>query len=131
MNLLRNNMEAIEFLTAAEELLNKIETREVDYRNAASRAYYCQFHSCKQLLERYPPSEPQYGAEHEKTIKELVNHQDKRFKKLGNMLKDSKDQRHKADYKLAENFALSEAKIVIRFANKLLQAIADIQTAKR
>ncbi len=124
-------MEAIEFLTAAEELLKKPATQEVDYRNAASRAYYYQFHTCKQLLERYPPSEPQYGAEHEKTIKELVTHQDKRFKKLGNMLKDSKDQRHKADYKLAENFALSEAKTVIRFAKKLLKDIEDIQTAKR
>lgn len=124
-------MEAIEFLVAAEELLKKTAPREVDYRNAASRAYYCQFHTCQQLLERYPPSEPQYGAEHEKTIKELVNHQDKRFKTLGNMLNSSKNQRHRADYKLAEKFTLRDAQRVIHFANKLLQAIADIQTAKR
>jgi uncharacterized protein (UPF0332 family) len=124
-------MEPIEFLAAAEELLKKTATREVDYRNAASRAYYGAFHTCKQLLEHYPPSESQRGTEHEKTIAELVNHQDKRFKTLGNMLKTSKDQRHRADYKLAEKFALQDAKRVILSVKKLLQESADIQKTKR
>jgi uncharacterized protein (UPF0332 family) len=116
-------IEAIGFLESAKELLNKQSTREVDYRNAASRAYYCAFHVCKKLLEDFPPTQFQTGAEHEKIIKGLLNHQDKRFKTLGNMLKDAKDQRVKADYKLADNFTIQDAKIVVKFTDKILMEI--------
>ena len=116
-------MEAIEFLQAATELLAKQPIKEVDCRNAASRAYYCAFHTCKQLLKQYPSTESQYGTEHQKIINELKQHQDKRFKSLGNMLERSRDQRVRADYKLEEKFTYRDAKIVIGAANKLLQEI--------
>ncbi|MEZ5671565.1 MAG: hypothetical protein R3E08_03955 [Thiotrichaceae bacterium] len=97
-------MEPVEFLNTALEFLEKQPIGEVECRNAASRAYYCAFHSCKKLLEAHPPKEPQRGTEHQKIIDELRKHQDKRFKKLGNMLADSKDQRVRADYGLHETF---------------------------
>jgi uncharacterized protein (UPF0332 family) len=116
-------IETIEFLESAKELLNKQSTKEVDYRNAASRAYYCAFHICKKLLEDFPPKQSQVGAEHERIINGLLNHQNKRFKTLGNMLRDAKDQRVKADYKLWDNFTIQDAKIVVKFTNKILMEI--------
>lgn len=116
-------MEAIEFLESAKELLNKPSAKEIDYRNAASRAYYCAFHACKKLLEDYPASQRQIGTEHDKTIRELLNHQNKQFKILGNMLQKSKDQRHRADYKLIEKFSIQDGKFVITQVNKILMEI--------
>ena len=120
-------MEAIEFLQVATELLAKQPIKEVDCRNAASRAYYCAFHTCKQLLKQYPPTESPYGTEHQKIINELKQHQDKRLKSLGNILERSRDQRVRADYKLGEKFVIQDAKIVIGAANKLLQEIDAIK----
>jgi uncharacterized protein (UPF0332 family) len=116
-------IEAVEFLSSAKELLNKQLVKEVDYRNAASRAYYCAFHTCKKLLEDFPPTQSQIGAEHEKIINGLLNHQDKRFKALGSMLKDAKDQRVKADYRLDNNFTIQDAKLVVKFTDKILMEI--------
>jgi uncharacterized protein (UPF0332 family) len=122
-------MEAIEFLSTAREFLEKQPIREVDCRNAASRAYYCAFHSCKQLLEQHPPNEPQYGSVHDKVIAELLNHQDKRFRKLGNMLKATKKLRTDSDYELQKKFPIQNAKTAIGDVHKLLQEIQNIQSA--
>jgi uncharacterized protein (UPF0332 family) len=121
-------MEAIEFLNTALEFLEQQPVREIDCRNAASRAYYCAFHTCKQLLEQCPPKESQRGAEHEKIIAELRKHQDKRFKILGNMLNTSRDQRVHADYRLDKKFALADAKKLLLSTKKLLQEIEKIQS---
>ncbi len=121
-------MEATEFLETAREFLTKQPIREVDCRNAASRAYYCAFHLCKQLLEQHPPNEPQRGSEHEKVIAELRTHQDKRFKPLGNMLFDARDQRVSADYKLNKKFSIHDAKTTVTFSNRILQEIQKIQS---
>ena len=43
-------MDAKEFLTSAQALIEG--HREIDYRNAASRAYYCAFHLGRMLLEK-------------------------------------------------------------------------------
>jgi uncharacterized protein (UPF0332 family) len=118
-------MEALEFLESAKEILSK-EHREINSRNAASRAYYCAFHSCKKLLQDFPPKESQRGAEHEKIIAELLNHQNKQFKILGNMLKTSKDQRARADYKLADKFSIQDAKRVVLSTEKLLEELEKI-----
>lgn len=116
-------IEAVKFLESAKELLNKQSTKEIDHRNAASRAYYGAFHICKKLLEDFPPTQSQIGAEHERIINGLLNHQDKRFKTLGNMLKDAKNQRVKADYRLDNNFTIQDAKIVVKFTDKILMEI--------
>ena len=85
-------MDPIDFLTTAQESIGK---REVDYRNAASRAYYSAFHLCKGLVESFP-----IGASHEKVILALREHPDKRMKSLGNSLQQIKEIRVHADYKL-------------------------------
>jgi len=108
-------------------MLNKLENKEINYQNAASRAYYGAFHSCKKLLQDFPPTESQRGAEHEKIIAELLKHQNKQFKILGNMLKMSKDQRVRADYKLAEKFSVQDAKRVILSTKKLLEEIGNLR----
>jgi uncharacterized protein (UPF0332 family) len=120
-------MEPVEFLQAATELLVKQPIKEVDCRNAASRAYYCAFHLCKRLLEQYPPAEPQRGTEHQKIINELKQHQNKQFRPLGNVLTSLWRLRVKADYKLVEKFAIQDARIVIGATNKLLQEIDAIK----
>lgn len=122
-------MESIEFFDAAREFLERKPIREVDHRNAASRAYYCAFHTCKKLLEEHPPKESQRGTEHQKVINELLEHQDKRLKVFGNMLMTSRDQRVRADYKLEEKFTLYDAKKAVKSTEKLLQEIQKIQAA--
>lgn len=116
-------MESIEFLKSARELLEKESTQEVDYRNVTSRAYYCAFHTCKKLWEDYPPSKTEGGAEHQKVINELKNHQNKQFRKLGNILNDSRNRRVTADYHLVKQFVIQDAKVVIKSVEKLLQDV--------
>lgn len=119
-------MEPSEFLNAAKSLLQKEEVTEVDYRNAVSRAYYCAFHTCSNLLKKYPPSERQCGAEHEKIIDGLLEHQNKSFHRLGHQLKGAKLRRAKADYRLAEVLTIQDANIVIKSVEKILQEINKI-----
>ncbi len=63
-------MDVKEFLTSAQKLIEA--NSEVDYRNAASRAYYCAFHLCRILLEKLPQSQDNIGTSHQKIIEKLL-----------------------------------------------------------
>jgi len=107
-------MDAKDFLMSAQELIQG--NREVDYRNATSRAYYGAFHLCLQLLEKLPQSQGHVGASHERVISTLLSYSDKRLNKIGRKLEQAKTLRHQADYKLHLPFYRSSAKQVIRHA---------------
>lgn len=113
-------MDHIEFLNVARSFLQKENIKEIDYRNAISRAYYCAFHACKLLLEKYPPTKQQHGAEHEKIISGLLKHQNKNFRPIGNRLKYSKEQRVRANYNLAMVLTIHDAKQVIKSVEKIV-----------
>lgn len=55
-----------EFLFSAEELLSKDNAKEIDFRNAISRAYYCAFHQVQDYVEHAPDG-------HRPLIKHLKN----------------------------------------------------------
>jgi len=122
-------MEPIEFLKSAEALLEKELVAEVDYRNAASRAYYSAYHSCLVLSNSYPSTNDvkKEGGMHQQLIDKLCNHQDEQVKTVGYSLKQVKTRRVMADYKLTQDFTLQDAKFAVDSVQKLLQEIHKIQ----
>jgi len=114
---------AQEFLMTAQELLQG--NREIDYRNAASRAYYCAFHRCKMLLEELPNSQGSIGASHQKVILELLYYPDKEVNKLGKKLEQAKRLRQKADYQLKVTFSRYEASRIVSQVQNLLSEVDD------
>ncbi|WP_353573156.1 HEPN domain-containing protein [Candidatus Albibeggiatoa sp. nov. BB20] len=118
-------MDAIEFLKSATEILKN--NKEVDYRNATSRAYYCAYHKAKNLVEtQFKQDKISSGASHEKIIKTLQAEKNKQFKSIGNKLNDLKRFRTDADYKLDETFSIQDAKSVVQRASKLVQEIEQL-----
>jgi uncharacterized protein (UPF0332 family) len=111
-------MDVKEFLTSAQKLIEA--NSEVDYRNAASRAYYCAFHLCRILLEKLPQSQDNIGTSHQKIIDALLLSSDKRLKLLGNQLKMARQLRHKADYKVDIKFTRYEASRVLSYVRKIV-----------
>lgn len=116
-------MNAREFLSTAQELIQG--NREIDYRNAASRAYYCAFHRCKMLLEELPKSQGCLGASHQKVILELLSYPDKEVNKLGKKLEQAKRLRQKADYQLNARFSRYEASRIVSQVQNILSEIDD------
>jgi len=110
----KNIVNAKEFLDSAYQI-NQDATKEVDYRNATSRAYYAAYHGCKKLV-----NEPAVmGASHEKVIIALKNssHQEKRS--IGNSLQQIKASRVWADYQLDNSFPRSESNKVLEIVKRL------------
>jgi uncharacterized protein (UPF0332 family) len=115
-----------EFLRSAEKLLEK-ESVEVEYRNAASRAYYAAYHGRLDLSQR-SKIEPvkSEGGVHQQLINGLCLHQDVRVKTVGYALKQLKRQRVKADYKLEQDFTLRDAQFTVESTQKLLRELNQI-----
>jgi uncharacterized protein (UPF0332 family) len=116
-------MEAKEFFVLAQELMQG--EREVDYRSAASRAYYSAFHACRMLLKNIPNLSGTIGTSHQKVIDELLSHSDKQISSLGNKLKMARDLRQKADYQLGSPFSRHEAFRLLSQVQKILSEIDD------
>ncbi len=112
-------MNAWDFLDSADTRLKQLnQTTEVDYRNAASRAYYAAYHACKNIAEQKKIN-LSAGATHEKLILGLKNSRNKDLQRLGNILQNMRDSRHKADYKINDTFSYQEAKKILGMAIKL------------
>ncbi len=122
-------MDAKEFLTSAQELIQG--NREVDYRNAASRAYYYTFHICRTLLAKLPHSQSSIGASHEKVVLDLLSYPDKKLNTFGRKLEQAKTLRHQADYKLLMRFSRANAKLVLRHAHDISSGIDDFWQSKK
>lgn len=115
-----------DFLESAQKLLNaeNNELQEVDYRNAASRAYYAALHACKGLIQQKDKKE--LGASHQVVINALKQHSNKQLRQIGNGLAQLRGKRINADYELNSNFSIQDAKFAIRLARKLQEKIADL-----
>jgi uncharacterized protein (UPF0332 family) len=121
-------MDAKDFLTSAQQSIQGCQ--EVDYRNAASRGYYCAYHVCKTFLEKLP-KQGSVGDSHEKIIAELLSHSDKNLQKLGRQLEQAKILRHRADYKLAVKFAQYEARKSLTQVQQILSAVEEYLSASK
>jgi len=91
-----------DFFTSAEVLLNNPDSTEIDFRNLISRSYYAVFHLSRELAANFPATidEAAYRklGSHEQVIIKFEKHVDKRFQKLGLLIKQRKYKRAKADY---------------------------------
>ena len=91
-----------DFYTSAEVLLNNPDSTEIDFRNLISRSYYSVFHLSRELAANFPATidEAAYRklGSHEQVIIKFEKHVDKRFQKLGLLIKQRKYKRANADY---------------------------------
>jgi uncharacterized protein (UPF0332 family) len=101
-------MESTDFIQSANLLIKG--PKEIDYRNAISRAYYGAFHACCNLAEKNQLVS--LGGSHEKLVDALKL--EPKFKTIGNQLHDAKIKRRIADYHLNRKITQSEAKNIVR-----------------
>lgn len=107
-------VDAKEFLDSAYQILQGAKG-EVDYRNAASRAYYTAYHLAKKRVDQSAA----IGASHEKIIVALQNSPHQQERSLGNRLREIRNSRVWADYQLDEEFPRSESDRVLRIVKRL------------
>lgn len=122
-------MDARDFLTSAQQIISG--NQEVDYRNAVSRAYYCVFHVCKNLLEKLPNSPHQIGTSHQVLIDKLLSHPDERLATLGHQLSRARDCRTWADYHLSKKFPQYDARRLLTQVQNILSAVEEYLSASK
>jgi uncharacterized protein (UPF0332 family) len=123
-------MDAIDFLESAKQSLIS-DSKEVNYRNAASRAYYSAFHFCRSLMEKYPEWQKNITTEHAELISNLKKAPRQEFKTLGNQLHQLKRLRSHADYELNKKFTDRYAKQAILQSEKILEEISKLDQADK
>ena len=110
-----------DLLEAARELATA--NREVDFRNAASRAYYAAYHRCRPIAKDLGLRTSKRGV-HSDVIDALVAATKPDPRQLARLLKQCRTLRGKADYKTDQFFRRSEAEICIRQVERIF-AIAN------
>lgn len=110
-----------QLLDAAHELAEG--SREVDFRNAASRAYYAAYHRCRPIAKRNGLRSSDRGV-HSDVIDALRTATKPRLKQLAQLLTRCRGLRAKADYNIDEDFRRSEARASTRQAQRIF-AVAD------
>ena len=110
-----------DLLEAARDLATG--NREVDFRNAASRAYYAAYHRCKPIAKRFGLRSSARGV-HSDVIDALNVVTKPAPKQLARLLRKSRTLRSKADYRTDQDLQRSEVETSIRHAEKIY-AIAD------
>lgn len=110
-----------QLLEAAQELAQG--NCEVDFRNAASRAYYAAYHRCRPIAQRNGLRTSRRGV-HSDAIDALRTSTKPALKHPAQMLARVRGLRAKADYNIDEEFRSSEAQTSTRQAQKVF-AVAD------
>ena len=100
-------------------------TREVDWRNAVSRAYYAGFHRCLELAQaervKVAPSVSEHAALAE-GLQDMANAAP--LRKTGMILDRCRHRRRKADYELDTDIDHATAETVVRGIREIF-AVAD------
>jgi uncharacterized protein (UPF0332 family) len=109
-------VDAKEFLDSAYQILQGAKG-EVDYRNAASRAYYAAYH----LAEKRVGESATMGASHERIITALKGSPHQQERSLGNQLQQIKRSRVWADYRLDEDFPRIESNKVLKIVKSFYE----------
>ena len=110
-----------QLLEAAQELAEG--SREVDFRNAASRAYYAAYHRCRPIAKRQGLRSSGRGV-HGDVIDALRTATKPKLKQMAQLLARCRGLRVKADYNIDEAFRRSEAQASTRQAQKIF-TVAD------
>ena len=123
----------LDLLQMARQLMS--EEKEINYRSAANRAYYCAFHACTFVAASLPQSSNRRGGPHEKLIAKLKNHpvrrpsraRDNSIRALGNFLDNGKALRVEADYRIGGEFNRNKAEELILTAVRIGEIITEIE----
>lgn len=107
-------------LDAASELGRGV--REVDWRNAASRAYYAAFHRCQALAHDQAVPVPPYAGVHRAIVEAFTERSNPRWLRgLGYRLEQCRQRRATADYDIAEPFERGTAATVLDDCREILK----------
>ena len=99
---------------------------EVDYRNAASRAYYAAYHACRPVGERIGLSAERNIGVHAQLGRTLTVHsKSMTHRSVGYMLRERYNIRIWADYDLDRDFSEEEGNFNIRQCARILRKIED------
>lgn len=100
---------------------------EAKLRCAVSRAYYAAFHSARAFLRAEDPSLSE-RIRHEEVHDKFIFDADPQRKTIGLNLKDIKQKRHKADYKLPypDPNIKSDASYMIMLAEDVIEDISNL-----
>ena len=105
-----------DLLEAARDLATG--NREVDFRNAASRAYYAAYHRCKPIAKGFGLRTSARGV-HSDVIDALSVATKPAPKQLARLLRKCRTLRSKADYRTDQNFKRSEVETSVRHAERI------------
>ena len=86
----------------------RIDGSEVERRVVASRSYYAAYHVCRSIARREGVFTDTGGA-HAEVIDSLTRSPQRKLKSIGYMLKQCRDLRVKADYKIEVDFTIQDA----------------------
>lgn len=94
---------------------------EVDWRNAASRAYYAAFHCCRAVAQQARLPVPESLSAHAVLIDALTqNLNPPSLKGLGYMLEQCRKRRNEADYDIHQEFPRQLAETVLNDCRRIL-----------
>lgn len=113
-----------QLLDAALELVEG--NREVDFRNAASRAYYAAYHRCRPIARNSGLRSSHRGV-HSDVIDALRTASKPRLKQLAQMLARCKALRAKADYTIDKEFRRPEAQTSTRQVQMIFTLADEIE----
>lgn len=125
-----------QFLNSAISLLDAADGSEICFRNSASRAYYAAFHCCYSERSRCPNlNDADIWGSHDKLYKRFENLPNTvdtvPLKQMAYMAKMMKSVRHKADYRLHEDFDRSDAAQQVTDARVVLKHWRSLQLPPR
>ena len=111
-------------LAAAARLLSG--GNEVDYRNAASRAYYAAFHACRPVgltlgLQEVPERGPHWDL-----IEIFKRQGDTKYLSIAHMLEQCRRLRVRADYEIEEDFDEARAQTTLSQCERILERVAEL-----
>ena len=106
---------------------------EVEIRAAVSRAYYGAYHACTEFEKALPFMGREIdrpGGVHERLVQRL-GHPDVRLRadinvlsrRLSALLRQAREERERADYRLAEKFSLSQADVAVIRARRIIALV--------
>jgi uncharacterized protein (UPF0332 family) len=131
-------MTARDFLDLAGDLLAI--TKESAWRSAVSRAYYAAFHTARELLARMGFQVPRADHAHAYLWLRLSNCGDPTTESAGQLLRDLRRERNRADYELAQRWVWATARLLVQRCEDVIQTLeaaalepirSAIQTAMR
>ena len=100
---------------------------EVDWRNAASRAYYAAFHRCVAVAHDAGLSISNTGSVHVTLIGALVDPLSPTvLRSLGYMLEQCRMRRVDADYRISQDFPRNLAETVLADCRRILQRADEV-----